>query len=325
MNSPLVSVMACQRIKSWPLNEHGGRVDLMPLASALTRSFRSDAHFVQYASPISRRLGSAALETLEVTIGCVAFDLDCSAVHGSPQPAPEAWRMAMAERIADLAREHPDPFWYGTRGGLRFVYRIRTPMVLRNLDDADDWKRKYTVAIAYLARRFGLECDRACADWTRLFRCPRATREGSRVPENWPIGGNPKRIGTLTIKAAHEDVECAAAWSKAFRSHRTLDFAPCSGDGFGLLFHLLRARGDLVRARGSNAYVVRCPRERMHTSGRTGDGSTLLYLPAVGHEVGSIHCFHAHCASLSVREWLREFSPTELTAARRAAGIARSA
>jgi hypothetical protein len=320
----VASVMPDRRSRGWPRHEQGESVYVRELGHILARTYRTDGHFVQYATPNGRRLTMDALDHLEVEIGCIAFDIDCSAVHGSPEPAPETWRVELIEQVRALAAVHGEPFLYMTRGGGRIVCRLPSPVWLRANEDAKRWAQDYAITVAYLDRCFGLQCDAACADWTRLFRCPRATREPGGGPERWPTYGDPYRIASLQIDASSEDMATARDRSKAFAAARVLDFTPCSADGYGLLYHALRARGSLRHARGSNAFVIRCPNEAQHSVGSTADGSTLLYLPARGEELGMVHCKHAHCSGLRVRDWLRLFSETELDVARQAAGIRRT-
>jgi hypothetical protein len=322
-----VSVMPWNRVTAWP-GKPGARAYAISIEQALTRPYRTDAHLVQYCSPNERRLALAALdEGVEVTASVVLFDIDCQEVHGTPEPAPEAWRAELREKAAELASVHPNPYVYFTRGGARIVYQQAEPAVLRSREDASAWSRDYLVALAYLERRFGIAGDVACRDWVRLFRCPHATREGGNGrPENWGEIGSAGCIGHLHLAATEADVQSAMArCPKAFRAGRVLDFPTTvmTSDGCGLLYHALRARGAVLGTRGRE-HIVRCPREQRHTSGRTGDGSTLLYPPANGHEIGAIACLHAHCSGLSVRDWLLEFSPHEIEAARYAAGMRRS-
>jgi hypothetical protein len=317
--------MPDRRVRGWPRHEQGEPVYTRELGHILSRAYGTDAHFVQYATPNDRRLTKDALDHLDkVEIGCIAFDIDCAAVHGTPAPAPAAWRAEVVDRVRALAKVHGQPFQYGTRGGERLVFSLSSPRVLRSSEDAKGWAQDYAITISYFERRFGLQCDPACADWTRLFRCPHATREPGGKPEQWPTYGDPYRIAALRIDASAEDVATARARSKAFAAARVLDFTPCSADGYGLLYHALRLRGSLRQARGSNAFLIRCPNEAQHSTGDSADGSTLLYLPAHGKEIGAICCLHAHCSDLNVRDWLRLFSETELDDARRAAGIRRA-
>jgi hypothetical protein len=320
----LVTVLRDRRVRGWPRHDQGDTAYVRELGDVLSRTYRSDAHFCQYRSPNARRLTSDAIDHADVELGCIAFDIDCAAVHGTPEPAPAAWRAEVVDGVRALAEVHGQPFLYGTRGGARVVFSIPSPRVLSSSEDAKVWAQDYSIALVHIERCFGLQCDPACADWTRLFRCPRATREPGGKAEQWPTCGDPYRIAALQIDASAEDMATARARSKAFAAARVLDFEPCLADGYGLLFHALRARGSLRRAHGSNAFVIRCPNEAQHSTGVTADGSTLLYLPARGEEIGAVCCKHAHCDRMRVSDWLRLFNDSELADARRAAGIRRA-
>ncbi len=324
---PSVTIIENRYVYGWPdePDKPAGSAYQLSLGRALMRAYSTDAHFGQYATPNGRRLKKDALaQGIAVEMTCVVFDVDDPEMHGTSSPAREEWRAEIRAKMAGLYEAHPGTFFYETKGGARFLYRLSTPVTLQTPEDDRRWSQQYNVAIAYFARRFGIDADPSCADWTRLFRLPRATRQHGQ-PENWLIVGDPNQVGTLRISAEHEDVQRARKASRAFDAARSLNFTPCHGDGQGLLFHLLRAQGALVRPHGANAYVVRCPNEQQHTGGRTGDGSTLLYLPAMGHEIGALNCYHAHCQGLRVRDWLGLFSQVELDLARQAAGILRSA
>ncbi len=324
---PIVTVLRAQDVYGWPPLDPSKyreeRAYELPLSRALTRSYTTDAHFVQYTSPRRLRLNKGAVSETEVCLGVIAFDVDCEPVHGTSEPAPDAWRCTEEAKLAALWEAHPGCFVYWTRGGYRIVYRLTSKVYIRTAEDAAQWRKEYFVACAHLERCFGIVADRACHQWTRLFRLPHATRDGSTAPEDRPTFGEPHDVGVLRIEATPDDVAAAeSACSKAFGPVRKLDFTPCGADGFGLLYHLLRARGSLIRQRSANAFDIRCPREHLHTCGATGNGSTWLYLPAAGHEVGAIHCLHGHCSNLDVRGWLQEFSREELDRARRDAGLA---
>ncbi len=323
----MISIVRNRFVKGWPRHDDGEPVYVRELGEALPRPYRTDAHFMAYASPNARRLTREALEQgVTAPMSAIVFDVDCADVHGTSEPAPQSWRDALLKKIARLSEVHPAPYTYGTRGGARILYRLPEPFEIKSHDDARQWSQLYAVALAYLARRFGIGADPACHDWQRLFRLPFATREPDGKPEAWPTLGDPHNIGTLRIHAMVDDVKAARASSKAFSRSRISDVTLCASSGEGLLYHLLRARGDILREHTQpGAYVVRCPRESEHSTGRTGDGSTLLYLPAVGEQVGAIHCLHAHCSNLSVRDWVRCFEDREVQTARRAAGIERAA
>lgn len=319
----MITVLRDRYVPAWPKRVRCTREErgyVMRAGAAFERTYSSDAHFVAYCSSMGRRL---ALESLEQDVAIelthVVFDID-----GPNHAVTPEWRSSLRDRVQALAAVHPAPYYYETRGGARLVYAQREPTIIRTRDDAREWKRVYSVALAYLARRFGIAGDPACADCTRLFRLPRATRELGEQPENLPTWGDPHRIGVLEINATHADVDVARASSKAFREPKARDVESTSTcDGYGVLYWALRLRGDIIADHSTGAYVVRCPREQKHTTGATGDGSTLLYLPDRGHELGHIHCLHSHCAELSPKEWLTEFSEAELDAARERAGIRR--
>lgn len=314
-----VSVLPYPHSRGWPRHEKGGRALNVELAEALTRNWSTDAHCVAYLSPNGRRLVREAIDALDgVEIGIAAFDIDCQSVHGTGQPAPASWREQFDDRLHVLSLVHPNPFAYHTRGGARIVYRLDEPEVLRSQADAPRWSQQHAVAIAYLENRFGIVADPGCSDWQRLYRLPHASREPGGRPESWPVLGDATCIGTITIQASLEDVHLARSRSKAFRARRDLDFTPCAGDGRGVFYHLLRARGYLIRPLGDHRFTIRCPNERAHSTGSTGDTSTLLWPPARSSDLGAIHCFHGHCAGMSVGDWLALFADHELDAARRA-------
>lgn len=299
-----------------PLRETD-RGQVVELGAALEGDYATDAHFAAYVTPNTRRLNSDIFDAGgAVELTTIVFDLDAPDHVVTPE-----WRRETRERVVRLADMHPDPYFYETRGGARIVYQQPETTILHSADDGIAWRQAYAVVVAHLEHRFGLLADMACSDWQRLYRLPRTVRDAGGPPENHPRWGNPDKIGIFYVEATHADVDAAKQQlPKAFDEKRVLDFAPSGADGFGLLYYALRARGDVGRQRG-RAFIVRCPYESEHTSGSTADGSTLLYPPAAGEQVGAICCLHAHCAGRSVRDWLRCFSDQELQAARVAAGI----
>lgn len=311
-----VTVMRTRFVAGFPRHEKGEQVFVMPLARALMRTYRTDAHFAAYITPNGRRLVREALDQTPIAMTCAVFDIDCDEVHGTTRSVPESWRVDVQEKLKGLAAAHPDPFCYETRGGARIVYELAAPDVLRSQADAKRWSQNYAIAVAYLERRFGIVADRACADWQRLYRLPHATREPHGLPEQRAILGNAEQIGVLVVDADAADLGIARKRSKAFASQGSLDFARDPRTGSGVLFHVLAARGWILHEHGPNRFVIRCPNETAHTSGHAGDGSTVLYLPAHGEEIGAIHCLHSHCASMRVVDWLHLFSSQERSAAK---------
>jgi len=322
-----IGILATRYVGSYPRRPLGGATVHAELGAALEAEYASDAHMVCYTAPNHRRLSRDAIDRgVYPTMTVVAFDVDCAAVHGTSTPAPLRWRRDVRERVQALAVDHPRPAYYETRGGARIVYRLPEPVTLTSQELARDWSQTYAVATAHLRQRYGIEADPACGDWQRLYRLPRAVREGSAAPESWPVSWLPgDEIGTLRLGVTWEAMRAARKQSRSFRARRELAVGPYRGGGGGLLYHLLRGRGDLVSERDDGSIVIRCPRESDHTSGTTGDGSTLLYPPGAGAEIGAIHCLHGHCSDRTVRDWLSAFGEAELEAARAAAGIRRVA
>lgn len=328
---PIVTVVREQKVKAWPDDDGkpargADKAYAMPLSQALQRSYTTDAHFAQYATPNSRRLKSAAAEQeLDVRIDVLVLDVDCKEVHGKGKPVPDEWRADVRTKALALRAAHHGMFFYETRGGARIIYRQPVPYFISSLADAADWKRDYAITCAYLQRVFGIEADPACADWTRLFRLPRATREKSPSPEDWAMAGNPSNVGALWFEPSEEDRTAAMELlPRAFEQPKQMrKVEPYSGrcDGYGVFFHALSARGGVFRQHRAGAYVVQCPNESSHTSGKTGDGSTILFLPGPGEVLGWPHCLHAHCQSLSIKDWLSCFSEHEIASARAAAGL----
>ncbi len=325
-----ITVLRDRYTRSWPQLapdkplRPSDRCYPLDLSVALEREFSTDAHFVAYSSPNGHRLNVEAInQGIEVVLKCVVFDVVCPETHGTKAPAPESWRRELRAKVQTLAEQHPDPFYYETRGGSRICYRQLEPTVLRTQADAQAWTDHYSVAISHIKRAFGIEADPACADWQRLFRLPRATREPGGNPENWPSWGSVDRIGAFMIRASEADVRLAKAKLNAFQDRgRGRAFLPSIASGEGLFFHLLRARGDVSDRKCSRGgLVVRCPNRAQHTKNTDGTDSTVLYPPRADAELGVIHCKHGHCRHLTVTQWLRFFGDRELSAARAAAGI----
>lgn len=305
------------------------------LGSALVHTFQTDAHFtacVRADLPIgaqARRLARGTLEAgVIVEIQCIVLDSDDPVVHGTPEPARPEWRREFSSRLALLAATHPAPFAYHTRGGARIVYALDEPMVLRSVADAQQWAQQYAIVVAHMSRAYGLTCDTSCDDWTRHYRLPVVTRDGELL--TYETFGDPENIGVLSIEPSHVDIAVAKRSSRAFRGRWLADRPPAEPARTGLLYHLLAARGDILREHhADDALVVRCPHdpercadpEQCHSCGYAGDSSTLLYPPRRGKELGWIFCRHSHCEHMTVGAWLRCFTDAEIAAARTAAGI----
>jgi hypothetical protein len=321
-----VTVFRDRFVRSWPQLDaekplrSDDRAFVVSLASMLERDFSTDVHFTAYHSPNRTRLNSEApSDETPVELTCAIFDVD--APGHAEMLILDPWRKQLRERVVELAKAHPNPYHYETKGGSRILYRLAEPFVIRSRDDAAEWSQRYAVAVAYLKRRFGIASDIACKDWTRCFRAPRATRTEGGKPENWPVWGDLSNIGTLKIEATSTDVVAADEASNAFVRGRNIDLGTPSVVGDGLFYWLFRYRGDLGRDAPLGGWIVRCPNRSQHGNNSDGTRSTIVY-PARGEgELGKIHCYHAHCEGIRARDWLGFFSDYEIDAARHAAGI----
>lgn len=333
---PLVTVFSDKYLRSWPEDPRDPTRPLrpvdkrltkvMPLSRALESQWRTDVHFAAYASPNGYRLNTASMrEDIQVRIDVIVLDMDCPEVHGKGAAVPDSWRADIRTKMLAMRSAHQGGMYYETKGGSRVVYRQPVPYFLSCEEDAADWRRDYAITCAYLKRMFDIDADPSCADWTRLFRVPKATRDNSDKPEDWPMAGDPRNVASIWFEPNEEDRAAAMELlPRAFEAKQVRDIKPSvSGycDGYGVLYHALRNRGDVFRQHRASSFVIRCPNESAHSSGKTGDTSTILFLPGSGHVLGFINCLHAHCVHMSARDWMRCFSDYELDAAREAAGL----
>ncbi|HEY3499266.1 MAG TPA: hypothetical protein VGK73_31470 [Polyangiaceae bacterium] len=337
MTMPFVTVIEEQRVIAWPFPETDqwgrafrarakDRAWNLPLSQALERSYTTDAHFAAYVSPAKRRLKLDAAGKVDIELNVIVLDVDDPVTHGKGVPATNAFRVEIREKMLALRAAHHGFVYFETRGGSRIVYRLPVPHVIQCHDDAHQWKQDYATTVAYLERTFGIAADPACADWTRLFRLPRATRKAGGQPEPWPMVGDARHMQPLWFVPSEEDVARAIEiLPKAFDEQSgksTNTFTPYLASGQGLLYYALRNRGLVIRPFKGGTYLIQCPNEQSHTGGKRGDTSTILYPPGNGGVLGSISCLHAHCQAIRTKDWLKCFDRHELDRARLDAGLA---
>jgi hypothetical protein len=328
----LVPVLQRQAIRGWPRYEKGGHAGYTPLHDALTVRHPTDAHFAAYSVPsLRRRLTLEALRRAELPDGvpmvAAVFDVDCREAHVAGVPlAADTWWLGELAKLDGLRARHPGAFIYRTRGGYRIVYGLEAPVVLRDASDGAKWSSRYAQWVAYLRRAFSIDADAACADWPRLFRLPHATRvEGGGSEERETIG-DPSQIGPWTCEPTAEDVAAAEGMRPKTRGREVRRPRPCRVSaevpiGSGVLFHAFEARGEIGTAVEAGKWKAACPWESEHSKGERFDGSTVLYAPSAGGELGWLHCSHAHCTGRDMRDVLAHFTDDELARAREAAGI----
>ncbi len=148
-----------------------------PLAEALERVYRSDAHMVTYyvvgrdGRPLEQqpRVNKAGLGwvleqgyTLEHDLLMVDVD----------NPLHREWTPALRARLDELlanAAVLRTAGIYLTRAGYRLIQPLDEPVV------ASEVERYLASWIGELAAE-GIEVDSSCVDWTRLFRLPHVQR-----------------------------------------------------------------------------------------------------------------------------------------------------
>jgi P4 family phage/plasmid primase-like protien len=189
------------------------------ITDALAKAYDDDRHFTAYATAVVRllpreadngkderaavRLTHGALadayrERLESPIQMVLLvaDVDDPIAHAAKVPARTEWREAERLKLARLRREAPGFVRFETRGGYRLLWALESPFTIETPDDAAEWSRFYSAAVAWIREASGIECDGACKDWTRLYRLPNVRREGHGVQraalegelsEAWPV------------------------------------------------------------------------------------------------------------------------------------------
>lgn len=111
-----------------------------------------------------------------------------------------------------------------------------------------------------------------------------------------------------------DENEPDTAATRAPKVPRASHGAARATDSHGLLYRLLLARGAILAPHVDGGHLIRCPNESAHSSGCTGDTSTVLFPPTPGG-IGAIHCMHGHCANMTARDWLQLFTAQEREAA----------
>ena len=328
---PRLPLLASQKIQAWPKHADAPHVRYYSLDAILTRSWTTDAHMAAYSVEVQpNRLTSDAITSLNDGVAMVLFvvDVDCELAHAAnggkgDAPAPDAWWLRELEKLDQLRQELPGAFVYRTRGGYRIVYWLQHTCVLCSKADAQRWRESYLGWVAVLRRRHSIYADPACADWTRLYRVPHATRDPGGRPEQRDTMGNPHHIGMWACESTGNERRLAQTLAKRMtvtpRPREHVNSAINAGDG--VLFYAFEARGWIGEALEPGKWCVRCPWNDRHTKGTDFDSSTILYAPGAGETLGWLHCSHAHCQTRDIRAVLDCFTRGDLSQAERAAGL----
>lgn len=201
-----IPVFAHARVTAWPHDE-ADPAAYMPVAKAFTVDFESDAHFQAINCPaIEFRLRKESVEHITdgVPLVLLVFDVDNHSVTNGDR---EPWWQDERVKLSLLLDKHPGGFVYRTRGGYRIVYTLTSPFTIRCEADGRRWRTFYHRCALYLARAFDIAADLACADWTRLFRLPHATRDLVSGPERHDTMGDPSSIAPFSHQPDASNLE----------------------------------------------------------------------------------------------------------------------
>jgi len=163
-----------------------------PLGDALARPWTTDAHFVTYALSVGAdwaetwpRCNKPSLPRIRERGGnlwstCLVLDWDFPrTAAGTREWTAGQWKAFRESLRLGVKTPLDDWAWlYSTRHGARLVYVLSTPVLVEQgealvREVLDRWEQ------------LGIVFDRACKDWTRLFRLPYVMRrfdDGSEAP-----------------------------------------------------------------------------------------------------------------------------------------------
>lgn len=218
--------------------------DLGPDFNPFCVDFETDAHCVAYGvegEETIPRLNMPAAHTVDVKKLWMLVDID--------NPGHSEWTERLERETFEALAKLPEfdhCGWYLTKHGLRLVWPLPEPV---DVEESTDYTHMFLDHVELLT---GLECDRACTDWTRLFRLPFVVRDGepqelpsmfrNMEPLEWkpprsPIRGNLKTAGKSYTKSKRP-ASVTAPTKRDYQGlagtewyHRLVDGAPLSGPG----------------------------------------------------------------------------------------------
>lgn len=155
--------------------------EVLSVAEMLETEWQTDAHFTcYYVKGLDRwpRINKPALAGLlaednPVLTDVFVFDYD---LPGHAEWTPESLLEFAVALEAIEKHSVLLPVWhtlYTTLHGARLLYRLSEPLPVAKAEQHLCWMIR-------LLGEAGLAVDPACKDWTRLFRCPRVLRDGTR-------------------------------------------------------------------------------------------------------------------------------------------------
>lgn len=197
-------------LKTFKRIEEIEKADNFPFKEAFQRHYGTDAHFVQYdvlGEPYLCRINKsgAVKEELqdkekEIVFLFLAYDYDNVNEEGKKQPWSEEdykeWLLKLGSCGVPIARD-----WaarYKTTHGARVVFIVDEPIPVDEFEDRHRW-------LWNEFRKGDIDFDRACSDWSRLFRLPNVVRkdkETGELYETWARGNVCLEVRDRRIKAS---------------------------------------------------------------------------------------------------------------------------
>jgi hypothetical protein len=182
LKAPSVLVIAERdRATAWP-SPGALKHTLMPVRDALMGAFDVEAHMALYTAewedgtPVLYRLkGEAIGRVRNLTVNYFHVDAD------APKAVKEAGKVEVwkQEELPKYLAMHADmgAFIYHTINGFH-THALMSPFAIEDEHDPARYSAMMRAQMDHIKRRYDIDADPKCVDWTRLHRLPHGTRQG---------------------------------------------------------------------------------------------------------------------------------------------------
>jgi hypothetical protein len=281
----LIPVFRDKYHKAFPTYPNAQRIHYVEHTEALSRAYRSDAHFAAYSYPdVPHRLSYDVLNGKHNPAMVLAvFDVDDREKHEGV--ARESWMTAERGKIDRLIGDYPGLFVYQTTGGYRVVGALEKPLEIESRSYADQWTALYISWCNFLERCYEIKADHV-KDWTRLFRLPRVLRDGK--PTDGFLLGDPANLGIWQPELIADDSPTIEQRKHHVRNARI--------PGEFIVYKLCEEDDLIIGPHKRGGWSIRCPLEQEHSEQNTSDTDTVMWPPEEGRPWGNIQCLHTGCS-----------------------------
>jgi hypothetical protein len=213
----------------------------------------------------------------------------------------------LVQRSASHRPEHPKfhvhipttAWWRGEKREWRQIYRH----CLAWLSVAADLRADITVPLY----GFDLATDRMGQPWFMAAK----RSPSQRSPETRFATGSALDLERFLVATEFHPLAEVPQKSRQQRPKKTKPAAHVS-EPVGLLERAFAQAGWLAARQGTGPRCVLCPWRHAHSGGEDFDGSTVIFAPRRGGEIGWFHCSHAHCAHRTQPDVLKELPAEHL-------------